>query len=529
MCEVVALHERRSGGPFLSDLAPCRSKPAEWPRIGCPEPCHRWATVMSIERRAISALKWATAARIVIQIASWAGTLVVVRLLTPEDYGLMAKVAVICAIAGAVAELGLEAAVVRSADIGRDDLRKIYGVSLLLGAGMTAALVAAAPLLSGLFQEPRLAWPIAAASLQIFLGAVAIIPSALATRELSFRRLSTIEMAAGVSSIAMTLLLAVLNAGVWALVLGTLFGALIRSGALLIFGARVWPRFDLRGIGEHVKFGLTVAGNRVSYFIVVQSDVLIGSAFLSTTEIGQYSVALQLATLPMSKVMGTINQILLPAVARQQDDRARVRQAVLRSVGILSLIVFPMLWGISAVAPELVLVLFGPKWLPAVPALTILPLIVPMRMVFSVVFTTSLALGNRQLDLRNTIANFVLLPTGFFVGAHWGLVGLCSAWLVSVPLAYAFSVPAVLRFIGIRGLELVAECGAPAVAAGVMYAAVAGLRPVLGGQPAGVALSILSVAGALAYFALMALISRRHLVNARGFARSFLASAPKTD
>ena len=90
----------------------------------------------------------------------------------------------------------------------------------------------------------------------------------------------------------------------------------------------------------------------------------------------------------------------------------------------------------------------GPKWLQAVPALTILPLIVPIRMVCSVMFTTSLALGNRQLDLRNTIVNFVLLPSGFFIGAHWGLVGLCSAWLVSVPLAYAFSVPTVLRLIG---------------------------------------------------------------------------------
>ena len=318
---------------------------------------------MSIERKAISALKWATAAKLVVQIASWAGTLVVVRLLTPEDYGLMAKVAVVCAIAGAIAELGLGAAIVRSVDIARDDLRKIYGVSLLLGASMTAALVAAAPLLSRLFQEPRLTWPIAGASLQIIVGAAAIVPSALATRDLSFRRLSSSEMVAGVTGIAATLLLALLGAGVWALVLGNLFGAIARSAALLTSGERVRPLFSLRGIGEHLKFGLTLAGSRVSYFIVIQSDVLIGSAFLSTTEIGQYSVALQLATLPMAKVMGTINQIMLPAVARQQGDRPSVRQAVLKSIGLISLIAFPMLWGISAVAPELVGVLLGPKWL----------------------------------------------------------------------------------------------------------------------------------------------------------------------
>ena len=483
---------------------------------------------MSIERKAISALKWATAAKLVVQIASWAGTLVVIRLLTPEDYGLMAKVAVVSAIAGAIAELGLGAAIVRSVDIARDDLRKICGVSLLFGAGMTTALVAAAPLLAHLFGEPQIAWPIACASLQILVGAVAIVPSALWTRDLSFRRLSQIEMASGVMSIAATLALAALGAGVWALVLGTLLGAITRSAALLGFGQRVRPLFSIRGIGEHLKFGLTLVGNRVSYFIVVQSDVLIGSAFLSTTEIGQYAVALQLATLPMSKVMGTINQITLPLVAGQQGDPSRVSQAVLSAVGLISLIAFPLLWGISAIAPELVHILFGPKWLQAIPALTILPLIVPVRMVCSVLFTTSLALGNRQLDLRNTITSFVLIPGGFYVGAHWGLVGLCLAWLVSVPLAYAFSIPPLLRFIGVRARDLVAECGPPAAAAALMYAAIAALRMTLAEQPAPAALGTLSSVGAVVYVGFMALLSRRHLVNARSFARALVAKKPPT-
>lgn len=475
---------------------------------------------MLIEVKAISALKWAMVGKLVVQIMSWAGTLLVVRLLTPEDYGLMAKVSVVCGVAGTIAELGLGAAIVRSITLARDDLQKIYGISLLFSICMTTAVAAGAPLLSLLFQEPRLTWPIAGASLQIIVGATAIVPMALATRDLSFRHLAKIEIATGVTSIAVTLLLALLGAGVWSLVLGNLFGAIVRSAALLMFGERVWPLFSLRGIGEQLKFGLTLVSNRVSYLVVVQSDILIGSAFLSTTEIGQYFVALQLATLPMSKVMGTVNEIMLPAVAGQQREPPRVRQSVLKSIGLMSLVAFPMLWGISAVAPELVRVLFGPKWLQAVPALTILPLIIPIRMVSTILFTTSLALGNRQLDLRNTIINFILIPTGFFVGAHWGLVGLSSAWLVSVPLAYAVTLPAVLRLIGVRARDVIAEVSPPAVAAAVMYAAVATLRLTLPEQLAITALGTLSAAGALAYFAVIALISPRHLVTARNFVRT---------
>jgi len=216
--------------------------------------------------------------------------------------------------------------------------------------------------------------------------------------------------------------------------------------------------------------------------------------------------------------------VTLPAVALQQGDLPRVSQAVVKYIGLVSLFAFPALWGLSAVAPEVVAVLLGPKWLEAIPALVILPLIVPMRMVCSFMFTTSLALGNRSLDLRNTIANFVLLPGGFFVGAHWGLVGLCLAWLVAVPLSYTFSVPAVLRAIGIRAIDLVAECGPPAFAAGVMYAAVAGLRVALPEQPAIAVLGALVAGGALVYFAVLTLISRRHLVNALGFARRLVGS-----
>jgi O-antigen/teichoic acid export membrane protein len=176
------------------------------------------------------------------------------------------------------------------------------------------------------------------------------------------------------------------------------------------------------------------------------------------------------------------------------------------------------------VAPELVRVLFGTRWIEVVPAVTILPIVVPIRMVCSVLFTTSLAMGNRNLDLRNTLLNFVLLPSGFFVGAHFGVVGLCLAWLIAAPLVYAFSIPAVLRLLGMRARDLVAACGAPALASGVMFGAVLALRPALAGQAPALQLLALSAAGACAYFAVMALVARHHLVVARGFIRSLVAA-----
>ena len=219
------------------------------------------------------------------------------------------------------AELGLGAAIVRSVDIARDDLRKIYGVSLLFGAGMTAALVAA-PRFSLVCSRSR--------DLRGPSPAHRCRSSSARLRLFRVRwRPATCRSGASPKSKWLPASPALLrrccspcSAQAYGLsCLETCSARLHAAPPCSTLGERVWPLFSLRGIGEHLKFGLTLAGNRVSYFIVVQSDVLIGSAFLSTTEIGQYSVALQLATLPMAKVMGTINQITLPAVARQQGDR----------------------------------------------------------------------------------------------------------------------------------------------------------------------------------------------------------------
>jgi O-antigen/teichoic acid export membrane protein len=479
---------------------------------------------MSLERKAISALKWATASKVIVQLMSWAGTLIVVRLLVPADYGLMAKVSVVCTIAATIAELGLGTSVARSASLSTNELQGLSLLTLLFGLAMTLLLAACSPLFAWALREPRVTWPIAVASLQILIGAFAVVPRALATRELAFKFLAHVELVAGLCSIAVTLVMAWLGAGVWALVGGALLGALVRAIGSQLYADWHWPgmpeRGSLRGIDEHIRFGLTLVGNRVTYYVVVQSDVLLGSLFLSTTDIGFYSVALQLATLPMSKVMGIINEITLPTVAQQQHERARVKAATLKAIGLVALTAMPVLLGISAVAPELVHLLFDRKWDGAIVPLIILPLIVPLRMICSILFTTSLALGNRQLDLRNTVANFALIPTGFFIGAHWGLMGLSLSWLVAVPLTYAVSVPAVLRALDITWQEFARQVRAPLCAAAVMYAAVYVFRHVTSHINEHAQLAALIGAGAGAYALAAIALAKSQVQIARSFVRS---------
>ena len=132
---------------------------------------------------------------------------------------------------------------------------------------------------------------------------------------------------------------------------------------------------------------------RLSWQLVYQSDVLIGARRLGSVDIGAYSVALQLATLPMQRIMGVINQVVLPAVARLQDERERLRRRLLEGCRILTAFSVPVLWGMSATSPEIVGVALGPKWSSAVLPLQLISLVVPLRMVSAAFSTANLGIG----------------------------------------------------------------------------------------------------------------------------------------
>ncbi|WP_336511698.1 oligosaccharide flippase family protein [Candidatus Accumulibacter phosphatis] len=123
-------------------------------------------------------------------------------------------------------------------------------------------------------------------------------------------------------------------------------------------------------------------------FFYSQADMFVAGKLLGKEALGFYSVAMHLASLPVQKVSGILNQVAFPAFSKIQNDSATVKLHVLKSVRILSFLSFPVLWGISSIAPEIVQLLLGPKWEPAILPLQILPMIMPLRMI-SNFFTVS--------------------------------------------------------------------------------------------------------------------------------------------
>ena len=461
---------------------------------------------MSIESQTISGLKWTGAARFVSQTFSWAVTLIVVRLLAPADYGVVAVSAVIISIFSTAAELGLGAALVQAPKLDREALARVAGLAMLLNIGLGAVVALGAPLAGLFFNEAVLPRVIQVSSLHFVLAAVSIVPQALAYRDMNFKWSATIELVSALVTSVTTLLLALHGAGVWSLVIGSLAGAAVRS-AMFMRGQNVWPVFRLGGVRRHVTYGGALAMSRLAWQVINQSDVLIAGRFLTPSAVGLYSVSLHLATLPMQRVMGIVNQVVFPAVARLQDDRPRLRERLLSGLRLLGFVSVPVMWGISSIAPELVELALGPTWQEAAYPLRVVSLLIPLRMVSGIVSTTVIGVG--ALDLWNTAINLVVLPICFMIGVRWGVNGLATAWAVALLTVLSMTIPRNCAKLEVPVRDVARTLRDPILAGAAMYLMVTAGRTFLNGTANGYKLPVLILIGAAVYLPCLSLLNRR--------------------
>jgi teichuronic acid exporter len=463
---------------------------------------------MNVERQALAALKWSAGAKFLGQLISWAVTLVVLRILAPADYGLMAIVTVIISIIAGFAEFGLGASLIQSPRLDPLQLSRIGGALGALNIGCGLLVVAAAPWLAEIFADYRLQLLIQVSSLHFVIAAAEVVPQSLAQRELNFARVARIEIASTIVNSLSTLLLAANGSGVWALVIGGLLGSAARAALYVASSPIIWPSFRFDGIGRHVKFGGTVTLTRVLWQLTYQMDTLIAARFLTREALGLYSVAMHLATLPMNKAMGVVNQVAFPAVARLQDELPRLRARLLESLRLLAFIAIPALWGISAVAPEFIDVVLGEKWRAATLALQLVSLAAPLRMLAAVLATALAAIGRADVELRNTAVSAAILPLSFAIAVQWDVNGLAASWLVAVPLACAINFPRTSSALGLPLAQILAASRAPILAGSIMYFSVSVVRMLLQDYEELTRLPILVLVGGAAYLSCVMLLDR---------------------
>jgi O-antigen/teichoic acid export membrane protein len=432
---------------------------------------------MTIRAQVRTGLLWTAGARLLSQVFTWAITIIVIRLLNPGDYGLLAMATVFTAFLLLMAELGLGPAVVQAPDIDDAGLQRVFGAVLLMNGILLVLLYFAAPFIAAFFDEPRLTPIVRVLSLQFVPIALSVIPNALLQRKLDFRRQSLIAFFSAVVSSVLTLVLAFAGLEVWALVWGSVTASFCTAIALNIVSPfKLWPRVSLRGTRNLMVFGGNVTASRLLWFFYSQADVLIAGRFLGKELLGYYSLSMHLASMPVQKISSIINEVAFPAFSRVQDNRDVVVSNVLKAFRVLCFVGFPFFFGISSIAPEVVVLLLGPQWMPAIFPLQVLALIMPLRLISNFLPSASDAIGRPDVSVKNLAWACLIMPTAFFIGSYWGLVGMSLAWAFAFPIVFLSNVTRALGALDLPVSAFLRVAAVPAVSSVCMYAMVAATR-----------------------------------------------------
>jgi O-antigen/teichoic acid export membrane protein len=425
-------------------------------------------------QRVLSALGWSFALRLGIQVFSWAITLVVIRLLTPQDYGLMSMAMVYLSLAMVWRELGLNALLIQKRDLDAVQLGRIYGAIVIAHIVLTVVLIAAAPLLARVFEDPRLTPVLQALAASLLIMPIASVPRALLQRDLNFKATTVSELWSNIASAAVTLSMALAGYGVWALVGGNLIGTIVLSLVLRWMSPmKIAPRFDLAGLRPHFPFMRhTLWSQTLGNLLVPVGNFIVGK-MLGAGPLGLFSMARELAALPVSKASSILAQVAFPAVSEIQNDPALIRSYFLRAVRVQSALMYPAMFGLAACASELLVLVLGEQWRPATLLFALQCLATPGVMIS--VLLPPIALGRGRPELlvsslyRSLALRIVMLPLGILLG---GIDGLAVASFLNIVFANMIQMRITLRVIDSGPREVLREIGPALANSGLMAATV---------------------------------------------------------
>lgn len=476
---------------------------------------------MSVSSQVVSGLRWTVAAKLSAQVVTWVLTIYVVRLLDPADYGLMSMAMLSVGFLSVLNDLGLGAAIVQRRNIDDDLLRQTYSLLIVIGLALFLILLLFAPLLAKFFDDPRLTIVVRVLAIQFLILPFEVIPNALLLRDMLFKKISIIDLVTRIISGLIAFGFAVNGFGIYALIFASLGSVILRAIVFNIVSPFLkLPSLSLRGMRSMLSFGGLVTLDRLLWFLYSQADILIIGKLLNTQMLGFYAVAMHLASLPMQKFNSIINQVSLPAFSVIQENPGLATFYLKKAIRILNLISFPTFFGIASIAPEIVPVLLGDQWQPAVVPIVFLSIIMPVLMTSYLFPAVLRSRGRADISVINLAVACIIMPIAFFVGSAWGLLGVSLAWVLAYPIVFLIEIKRSRLVTGLGVRDIVNEMAKPAYASAVMYIIVASLRHLRIVDSSVLAVVMEIATGAAVFLFVILLIDKESVREAYNFVRS---------
>jgi PST family polysaccharide transporter len=454
-----------------------------------------------MQDQAIRGVAWSFLAYSCGKVVTVATTVVVARLLQPEDFGLFVLAAVVTGLLSVFRDLGISGAIVVVRNGDRPTLESAFALVLagaLAGAGLIVALAAAS---SAVLDQPALDTILYVLAPVVIFKAVAMLFDAMLQRHLRFQKRFVGNMTYALTVAVVAIPLAVLGAGVWALVISDAVASAVSAVWLgWATGLRLLPRFHRSRARGLLASGRAFLAQEVAAFVHQNTDFFAVGRQLGTTQLGYYTMAYNLGTLPSLAVSGPLAAVTTPLLARRHHEHGDVASIFLTSLRLQALATVGIGVILSAAAEPFTRVVLGETWLPMATALTVFGLWAIARSAQMTIASFLSSVGQAGMTAMVTGVNLAILVPGLFVAAHYGDIETV-AWVMlgDMVLSTAALAVVVSRRSGIALSAQWRAVRSMAAAGAVAWVATWAVVTALGHRSGALVLAAAVGAGALAY------------------------------
>lgn len=393
--------------------------------------------------KVLSSLFWKLMERGGTQGVGFIVSILLARLLLPEEYGLIALVSIFVSLAGVFVQSGFNTALIQKKDADEVDFSSVFYLSLFVAGILYIVLFFTAPFIADFYRELQLIPVIRVLSITLFLGAFNSIQNAYVSKNMMFKKLFFSSLGAILVSGTVGVIAAYMGYGVWALVMQQLVNQFMVT-IILWFKVRWRPQliFSLKRVKVLFSYGWKLLASALLNTLYMDIRTLIIGRIYSPSTLGFYNRGEQFPKLIVTNIDGSIQSVMLPTLSAHQDDRVRVKDMVRRSIVTSSFIMLPMMVGLAVVAEPLVKILLTDKWLPSVPFLQIFCASYALMPIHTANLQAINALGRSDIFLKLEVIKKVIgliilgisIPFGIYAMA-WGalLSGIISTFINAYP------------------------------------------------------------------------------------------------
>ncbi|NBH72626.1 lipopolysaccharide biosynthesis protein [Clostridiaceae bacterium] len=327
--------------------------------------------------------------------------IILARLLEPSDYGSLAIMIVFITVSNVLVQSGFNTALIQRRDIKDRDYSSILWVSLIVASVIYVVIFICSPYITQMYKSPGLLWPLRIIALVLFSGAFNSVQLAKVTREMDFRKIFYGNLAGTIIAGVISIVIAYLGGGLWALVFQTLFNSI---SSCIVMAAIVKLALECTIEWERIKkffsYGWKLVVSGILNTLSEQLNSLVIGIKYNTSALGFYTRGMQFPHYGISIIEGTMSSVILPAIAKVQDDKEKAKNIMRNAMLLASYLVFPLMAGLAAISKNLVQILLTDKWIGCVPYMQIFCLVFALYPVHVCNLQALNAMGRSDLFLK---------------------------------------------------------------------------------------------------------------------------------